>query len=246
MMKILIACEQAGLRQRLARLASNRPGCRVAGVVETPAEAPVSHRRDPADVVVLGVRDHRHLGAAVALANAVPAPAILLASEMTDPIVPRLEASGVDYVLDSVQPARFGAALEAARPLGAGPIARLQAPGAGDERRHILCRRRNGLSLIPVEDVRCFVADHKYVNVQHDAGEDLIEESLCGLEAEFGGRFLRVHRNALVARDALRGLEKDLDGRTHARVDGSDDPLPVSRRRLPTVRRWIRSAAAPG
>ena len=242
MMKIVIACEQAALRERLARLAANRTGCRIAGVFETPAEAPASHRRDPVDAVVLGVRDARHLAAAVALANATPAPAILLACEMTDPIVPQLEASGIDYVLDSVHPARF----EAARPLSAGQIIRLQAPGAGDERRHILCRRRNGLSLIPVDDVRCFVADHKYVSVQHDAGEDLIEESLCGLEAEFGQRFLRVHRNALVARDALRGLEKDLDGRTRARVDGSDDPLPVSRRRLPTVRRWIRSAAAPG
>jgi len=246
MMKIVIACEQAAMRERLARLAANRTGCRIAGVFETPAEAPASHRRDPVDAVVLGVRDAPHLAAAVALANATPAPAILLACEMTDPIVPQLEASGIDYVLDSVHPARFEAALEAARPLSAGQIIRLQAPGAGDERRHILCRRRNGLSLIPVDDVRCFVADHKYVSVQHDAGEDLIEESLCGLEAEFGQRFLRVHRNALVARDALRGLEKDLDGRTRARVDGSDDPLPVSRRRLPTVRRWIRSAAAPG
>ncbi|RZU99493.1 LytR/AlgR family response regulator transcription factor [Spiribacter vilamensis] len=246
MMKIVIACEQPALRQRLAALAATSAGCCVAAVLETPAEAPASHGRDPVDVVVLGVRDEAHLAVAVDLANMTPAPAILLAGELADPIIPRLEESGVDYVVDTAQPTRFATALQAARPLGVSQIARLQAPGAGDERRHILCRRRNGLSLIPVDDVRCFVADHKYVTVQHDAGEDLIEESLCRLEAEFGPRFLRVHRSALVARDALRGLEKDLDGQTRALVDGSDDPLPVSRRRLPTVRRWMRTAATPG
>jgi len=245
-MKIVIACETPALRERLAGLAATSPGCRVTAVMETPAEAPASHRHNPVDVVVLGVRDEQDFAAAVALANMTPAPAILLATALDEPILPRLEASGVDYVVDSVQPQRFATALQAAGPLTSTGITRLQAPGPEDERRHILCRRRNGLSLIPVDDVRCFVADHKYVTVQHDAGEDLIEESLCQLEAEFGPRFLRVHRSALVARDALRGLEKDWDGRTRARVEGTDEPLPVSRRRLPTVRRWMRSAAGPG
>lgn len=245
-MKIVIACEQPSLRQRLARLVASTPAFTVSAVLEAPGEAPAVHETEPVDVVVLGVRQEADLRVAVALANARPAPAVVLASALTDPMLPRLQDSGVDYVLEHVQPARLRTAIHEARPLGAEQVARIQAPGAGWERRHILCRRRNGLSLIPVNGVRCFVADQKYVTVQHDGGEDLIEDSLCQLEAEFGPRFLRVHRSALVARDALRGLEKDLDGHTQALVDGSDERLPVSRRRLPAVRRWLRSAAGPG
>ncbi|MEX0387110.1 LytR/AlgR family response regulator transcription factor [Spiribacter onubensis] len=245
-MKIVIACEQSSLRQRLARLVASTPGCAVSAVLEDPGEVTDAHRHDPVDVVVLGIRQEADLRVAVALANERPAPAVLLASSLTDPMLPRLQQSGVEYVLEHVQPARLSSAIQRARPLSAEQIARIQAPGSGGERRHILCRRRNGLSLIPVDGVRCFVADQKYVTVQHDGGEDLIEDSLCRLEAEFGPRFLRVHRSALIARDALRGLEKDLDGRTQALVDGSEERLPVSRRRLPQVRRWLKSAAGPG
>jgi two-component system response regulator AlgR len=40
----------------------------------------------------------------------------------------------------------------------------------------------------------------------------LIDESLKSLEQEFPDRFLRIHRNALVATRQLVGLEKGADG----------------------------------
>ena len=245
-MKIMIACEHTAMRQRFARLIASTRAFALSAVLDDPADLGARLEQDPADVVVLGICRESDLRVAVMLANLRPAPAVVLASALTDAMLPRLQASGVDHVLEHVQPARLQAAIDAARPLGSEQIARIQAPAADGERRHILCRRRRGLGLIPVEEVRCFVADQKYVTVQHDDGEDLIEDSLCHLEAEFGRRFLRVHRSALVARDALRGLEKDLDGQARALVDGSDEPVPVSRRRLPAVRRTLRAAADPG
>jgi len=51
---------------------------------------------------------------------------------------------------------------------------------------------------------------------------------------------VRIHRNALVARRAMRALEKHFDaseGDVWAlRLDGIDELLPVSRRQLATVR----------
>ncbi len=242
-MKVVIACAQASLRQRLARLAASGGTCTVKAVLVDPEEALLRHPHDPADVIVLGIEHEADLRTAMALAEQRPAPGLVLASVFADPMVARLEEAGVDYVLEHVQPRRFLSALHRAKPLTAGQAAALQRHGEPGVRRHLLCRRRAGLGLIPVEDVHCFVADHKYVAVQHDEGEDLIEESLNRLESEFGSRFLRVHRSALVARDALRGLEKDLQGRNRLLVSGSETRVPVSRRRLAEVRQQLKDLA---
>ena len=60
-------------------------------------------------------------------------------------------------------------------------------------------------------------------------------------DKEFGDRFLRIHRNALVALDRIAALEKDSDGRVVIRLDGTDRVLEVSRRNLPAVRRVVKS-----
>ena len=74
------------------------------------------------------------------------------------------------------------------------------------------------------------LAEQKYTTVRHVGGEDLVEDSLRQLETEFGSRFLRVHRGALVNRDFLEAIERREDGGYEARVRGLDEPLPVSRR----------------
>ena len=85
------------------------------------------------------------------------------------------------------------------------------------------------------------MAEHKYVTVVHAGGEVLIEEPLKSLEGEFGDRFLRVHRNALVALDRIVALEKDAAGHVLVRMQGSDRTLEVSRRNLPTVRKVMKT-----
>ena len=69
----------------------------------------------------------------------------------------------------------------------------------------------------------------------------LIEEPLKALEAEFADRFVRIHRNCLVALDKLVGLTRTVDGRVMARLGKLDAPLEVSRRNLPALRKLVRS-----
>ncbi|MBK1718805.1 LytTR family DNA-binding domain-containing protein [Thiocystis violacea] len=59
-------------------------------------------------------------------------------------------------------------------------------------------------------------------------------------EREFPDLFLRIHRNALVARARLSGLERQPDGSTQVQVRDCGDRLLVSRRHLSEVRRWLR------
>ena len=98
------------------------------------------------------------------------------------------------------------------------------------------------MRIVAVEDIIYLRADHKYVSVRHPGGTLLVDESLCALELEFPDLFLRLHRNALVARTRLSGLEKQPGGATLARLHDCDDRLPVSRRHISKVRHWLNSA----
>ncbi|MCK7498720.1 MAG: LytTR family transcriptional regulator [Comamonadaceae bacterium] len=88
-----------------------------------------------------------------------------------------------------------------------------------------------------------FQADQKYVTVRHRHGEALIEESLKTLETELGMRAMRIHRNALAMAAHIAGLEKLADGEvTLWFSDNIPDRLEASRRHLPAVRQFLKTA----
>src|SRR5690606_27891003 len=144
------------------------------------------------------------------------------------------DAHAVDYLLKPVREERLRAALEKAQRL---VRTRSSVAGVPRERRSHLCARLRGdLLLVPIADVHYLIAEDKYVVVHHDGGEVLVEESLKALEEEFAGRFVRIHRNCLVARARLAGLQRGADGRGVARIAGRDVALEVRRRSLPALR----------
>ena len=111
--------------------------------------------------------------------------------------------------------------------------AQLQKLAAADteaRRTHIAARSREGLKLIPIEEVQYFLADQKYTTVRHVKGEDLIEDSLRLLEGEFGAAFVRIHRHALVAVRHLERIDRHAEGQYFVRLRGCEAPLAVSRR----------------
>ena len=75
----------------------------------------------------------------------------------------------------------------------------------------------------------CLVAEQKYTTVRHTGGEDLIEDSLRQLEQEFGQRFVRIHRNALVNIERIEALER-VDSGYQVRLRDLPQALDVSRR----------------
>ncbi len=95
--------------------------------------------------------------------------------------------------------------------------------------------------LVPVRDILFLKAEQKYVTLRTREREHLVEESLVALEREFSGQFVRVHRNCLVARAAIRGFERlaaadDDEAHWLVVLDGVQEKVPVSRRQWPTVR----------
>lgn len=153
--------------------------------------------------------------------------------------VQAFELNAVDYLLKPVRAQRLAAALEKARrgvPVARETLARL----SPEPRRHLSVSERGRILLVPLADVLYLKAELKYVTVRTREREYLLDESLTRLEEEFAARFVRVHRNCLVAREAITGFEKDAaeDGETHWSVllAGLDEKLPVSRRQWPAVK----------
>jgi two-component system response regulator AlgR len=114
---------------------------------------------------------------------------------------------------------------------------------AGAPREYLSVAERHRIVLVPVKDIVFLRAEQKYVTVRTHEREYLIEESLVALEREFSGPFVRIHRNCLVARAAIRGFERTGGGDEEAHwqvvLDGIPERLPVSRRQWPTVRELI-------
>jgi two-component system response regulator AlgR len=141
------------------------------------------------------------------------------------------DAQAVGYLLKPIRKEKLAAALQQAGRLTRPQLQRLTAAGSGAERRtHIAARHREGIRLIPIEEILFFLAQQKYTTVRHAKGEDLIEDSLRVLEEELGTQFVRIHRNALVNVRHLDAIERNAEGQYIVRVRGSTDALQVSRR----------------
>jgi len=83
------------------------------------------------------------------------------------------------------------------------------------------------------------ISEDKYTTVFHEKGSTVIDDSLTELEQKHPDLFFRVHRNALVSRKHLRGLERTRDGQTQVLLSGTDRKPEVSRRNVSALRKLL-------
>src|ERR1700691_5134731 len=188
-LKVLIVDDEAPARERLRSLLAEIVDVEVAGEAVSGHEALSRTQELVPDVVLLDVRMPGMEGLQTArhLNVLEEPPAVIFTTAFDQYAVEAFEAHAVGYLLKPVRKEQLAAALT--RP-GRLTRAQVQKLAQGDARRtHIAARRRDGVSLIPLEDVQCFLADQKYTTVRHAGGEDLIEDSLRLLESEFGNAF---------------------------------------------------------
>lgn len=243
-MRVVITDDEAPARERLRALLEDLGGHDVIGEAGGGSEALRLCERLQPDVLLLDIRMPGMDGIETArhLAQLERPPAVIFTTAYDQHALEAFDASAIDYLLKPIRQERLGQALDKARRLTGEQLATVGGGlGADKERTHICARVRGSLQLIGVNDVLYFMADQKYVTVRHLGGEVLIEESLKSLEQEFGPRLVRIHRNALVARQYLEGMERLDGGRYVARLRDLDEGLEISRRHLAQVRQMLKN-----
>ena len=241
--RILIVDDEPPARERLRSLVEGGHLGSVVGEAATGEEALRLAGTLAPDVVLLDVRmpGMNGLEAARHMALLEAPPAIIFTTAFDAYAVEAFEAEAVGYLLKPVRAERLAAALERAARLASPALDRLAGrEGQAAARTHIGVRRRDGVHLVPLAEVLYFAADQKYTTVRHSGGSELIEDSLRALEEEFGARFIRVHRNALVQRHCIAGLERDAAGQYQVVLRGVPERLAVSRRLAGELREQLR------
>jgi two-component system response regulator AlgR len=176
------------------------------------------------------------------LAGLERAPAVVFITAHDRHAVEAFELNAIDYLLKPVRAARLAAALKKAMAAAAPPPREQLAAAAQGAREYLSVVERNRIVLVPVKDILFLRAEQKYVTVRTSTREHLIEEALVALEREFVGRMVRIHRNCLVARAAIRGFERnpaDDESQWLVLLEGAAEKLPVSRRQWPAVRELL-------
>lgn len=244
-MRVLVCDDEQLARGRIRRLAEEIEGVTVVAEAADGREAVSEAQRTQPEVVLLDIRmpDMDGLEAASHLLNTERPPAVIFCTAFDEHAIQAFKVHAVDYLLKPVNREDLAAALERAGSLNRAQLETIKEEVVGEDgetsnqRQHISARTHKGIELVPVNEIRYFQADQKYVTVRWPDGEVLIDETLKELEDEFGDRFVRIHRNALVALEYLEGMELAEQGHYQVRLRGLDDRLTVSRRHVPGLRK---------
>lgn len=241
-LKMLLVDDEPLARSRLRTLLGDckAPAADVAGEAGNAAQAMEQLSRQRFDAVLLDIHMPGADGLALAqvLRDLPDAPAVVFVTAHAEHAVAAFDLEAVDYLTKPVRLERLQAALaKVERALQARQGSQ---PAAQDV---LVIQDRGRTERVPVAEVLYFKAELKYVTVRTAARSYILDGSLSELEERHGQQFLRVHRNALVARRAVRALEKHYDpeeGEGWAlRLNGVDELLAVSRRQLSAVREAI-------
>ncbi len=243
-MRVLIVDDEKLARDRLRELLNDIGGYTVVGEAMNGTEAVEKVSALNPDVVLMDIRmpGMDGLEAAMHMMGMETPPSVIFTTAYDQHALDAFEVNAVDYLLKPIRKDRLANALTKAHKLTIKQAREIhQARAEPQARTHISVHLRGNIRLVPVPDVMFFLADSKYVVVRTANEEHLIEDSLVNLEKEFGDQFLRVHRNALVATQYIKGIEKSPTGTWQVALKGSDKKLDVSRRHTAAVRRWARN-----
>ena len=239
-LRVLIVDDEAPARERLRSLLAELDQADVIGEAVTGEQALQRTAELAPDVVLLDVRMPGIDGIEAARHMNVleHPPAVIFTTAFDEYAMKAFDAQAVGYLLKPIRKEKLAAALAHANRLTRPQLQQLASKT--EVRSHIAVRHREGLRLIPLDEVQFFFAEQKYTTVRHLKGEDLIEDSLRALEDEFGSAFVRIHRNALVSVRYLEGIERNGDGQYFVRLRGCEAPLQVSRRMASELRERFR------
>lgn len=234
MLNILIIDDEKPARDRLCRLIEDFPRFEVAGEAASGHDALEQIRSLSPDILLLDISMPGMDGMSLAhiLQEGGASPAIIFCTAYQDQALKAFEVEAIDYVVKPVRAERLEKALDKAQRF-------LGSEDDHEDDHYIRSTVGGKVVLTPVQRVVCLLAEDKYTTVIHERGTTVIDESLTEMEQKFPVLFFRVHRNALVSRKHVRGLERTTDGQTQVMLSGTDRQPEVSRRNISALRKLL-------
>ena len=188
-----------------------------------------------ADVVLVDIRMPQMDGIELAqhLNKLDKPPVIVFTTAYDNYAIQAFEQHAVDYLLKPIRLGRLFEALSRAR--AAVPVkSEVLQELIPEARKNLSIQERGKILLIPIEKILYLRAELKYITVRTMEREYLVEEPLGALEKEFVARFIRIHRNCLVAKEEIERFEKvgeeGAEAHWAVKLKGLDERLPISRR----------------
>jgi two-component system, LytTR family, response regulator AlgR len=258
-LNVLIVDDEALARSRMRTLLGDcrQPVCSVAGEAGDAMQAMAVLRTVVCDVALLDIHMPGADGMQLAreLQKLRPEIGIIFVTAHAEHAVAAFDLEVIDYLTKPVRLERLEKAL--AKALQKKELLVLLNNGlrADSVAETIIIQDRGRTERVPLTEVLYFKAELKYITVRTATKSYILDGSLNDLEARYAERYLRIHRNTLVAKRAMRALEryygKPEEGDEDAaeiegwavRLCGVDDALLVSRRQLSAVRSAIASTA---
>jgi len=244
-LQLLVVDDEPLARSRLRTLVGDcrTPEARVDGEAGNAAQAMEQLQRLRFDAVLLDVHMPGADGLALAqiLRRMPKPPAVVFVTAHAEHAVAAFELDAVDYLTKPVRLERLQTALQKVERL----LLTRDSAAAAKVPEVLLIQDRGRTERVPLHEVLYLKAELKYITVRTASRSYILDASLSELEERHAAHFLRVHRNALVSRRAVRALENHFDpaeGEGWAvRLNGIEDLLAVSRRQLSAVRDAIAS-----
>ena len=241
-MKILVVDDEPLARERLLRLLGKlRPEAELYEA-EDGQEAIAGVEKYAPGLVLLDIRMPGMDGIEVAavLEKMQCPPAVVFCTAYDEYALQALQHQAVAYLLKPARETELERALQTAARINLLQLEGLRGEnGVPTTRQTISSKSARGLETQHIDEIRCFIASEKYVTAISPETELLISDSLRELEQEFEGRFLRVHRNALVAPAHIQRLEKREDGSWRVILRDVGCKPAISRRHLSEVKRRV-------
>jgi two-component system response regulator AlgR len=239
-LKTLIVDDEPLARSRLRTLLADckSPSAEVAGEAGQAREAQQRLDDTPVDLVLLDIHMPGIDGIEFArlIGGRPEGPAVVFVTAHATHAVTAFELDAVDYLTKPVRAERLQQALQKAERYLKEKRAALPDPNEDV----FLIQDRGRAERVPVSEVVYLKSEFKYLTVRTSTRSHIYDASLAEIEDRYPDRFVRVHRNALVARAAMRALEKYDDGEEidgwALRLRGIAEPVVVSRRQLSAVR----------
>ena len=244
-LRVLLVDDEALARARLRTLLGDctAPGADVLAEAENAVQAMTALQRGSFDVVLLDIRMPGADGVTLArgIAALAEPPAVVFVTAHAEHAVQAFEIEATDYLTKPVRLERLHQALQKVERLV--QSRRALQPYTTEEM--LIIQDRGRTERVPLAEVLYLKAELKYITVRTARRSYILDGSLSELEEKYAPQFIRIHRNALIARRAVRALEKHFDPEEGdgwaVRLNGLDELLAVSRRQLSAVREAIAS-----